>query len=98
MVDDVISFLATVQLEVSSRYCQLEAKSPVFETKSSNSRTVNQQLKDFCGQSKRQRMAQVDNTRRTQTVLVVLFVPSVERDRVTSIDQQYWVDSALEFY
>ena len=43
-------------------YCQLEAKSPVFETKSSNSRTVNQQLKGFCGRSKRQRMAQVDNT------------------------------------
>lgn len=27
--------------EVRGRYCQLEAKSPVFETRSSNSRTVN---------------------------------------------------------
>ena len=34
--------------EAGHGYCQLEAKSPVFETKSSNSRTVNQQLKGFC--------------------------------------------------
>ena len=31
-------------------------------------------------------------------VLVVLFVPSVERDGATSIDQQHWVDSALEMF
>jgi hypothetical protein len=31
-------------------------------------------------------------------ILVVLFVPSVERDGATSIDQQYWVDSALEMF
>jgi hypothetical protein len=31
-------------------------------------------------------------------VLVVLFVPSVERDGSTSIDQQHWVDSALEMF
>jgi hypothetical protein len=31
-------------------------------------------------------------------VLVVLFVPSVERDGVTSIDQQRWVDGALELF
>lgn len=31
-------------------------------------------------------------------VLVVLFVPSVERDGVTSIDQQYWVEAALEMF
>lgn len=31
-------------------------------------------------------------------VLVVLFVPSVERDGTTSIDQQYWVDAALEMF
>jgi hypothetical protein len=31
-------------------------------------------------------------------LLVVLFIPSVERDGVTSIDQQYWVDSALEMF
>jgi hypothetical protein len=30
-----------------------------------------------------------------KAVLVVLFVPSVERDGVTAIDQEYWVDSAL---
>jgi hypothetical protein len=29
-------------------------------------------------------------------VLVVLFIPSVERDGITSIDQQYWVGAALE--
>jgi hypothetical protein len=31
-------------------------------------------------------------------VLVVLFVPSVERDGVTRINQDYWVDSALEMF
>ncbi len=31
-------------------------------------------------------------------VLVVLFVPSVERDGTTAIDQQFWVDSALEMF
>lgn len=31
-------------------------------------------------------------------VLVVLFVPSVERDGTTSIDQQHWVDQALEMF
>ena len=28
----------------------------------------------------------------------MLFVPSVERDGTTSIDQQYWVDAALEMF
>ena len=31
-------------------------------------------------------------------VLVVLFIPSVERDGKTSIDQQHWVDAALEMF
>lgn len=31
-------------------------------------------------------------------VLVVLFVPSVERDGATSIDQQRWVDGALQMF
>jgi hypothetical protein len=31
-------------------------------------------------------------------VLVVLFVPSVERDGATPIDQPRWVDSALEMF
>lgn len=31
-------------------------------------------------------------------VLVVLFVPSVERDGTTSIDQPHWVDAALEMF
>jgi hypothetical protein len=31
-------------------------------------------------------------------VLVVLFVPSVERDGVTTIDQQHGVDGALEMF
>ena len=31
-------------------------------------------------------------------VLVVLFVPSVERDGVTPTDQQHWVDAALEMF
>jgi hypothetical protein len=31
-------------------------------------------------------------------VLVVLFVPSVERDGTTPIDQERWVDAALEMF
>lgn len=31
-------------------------------------------------------------------VLVVLFVPSVERDGTTTIDQPLWVDSSLEMF
>ncbi len=31
-------------------------------------------------------------------VLVALFVPSVERDGTTPIDQQHWVDAALEMF
>jgi len=31
-------------------------------------------------------------------VLVVLFVPSVERDGETPIDQQRWVDASLEMF
>lgn len=30
-----------------------------------------------------------------KAVLVVLFIPSVERDGATAIDQKYWVDEAL---
>ena len=30
--------------------------------------------------------------------MVVLFVPSVERDGVTPVDQQHWVDAALEMF
>jgi hypothetical protein len=30
--------------------------------------------------------------------LVVLFVPSVERDGITPIEQDYWVNAALEFF
>src|SRR5437588_9316323 len=31
-------------------------------------------------------------------VLVVLFIPSVERDGTSAIDQALWVDSALEMF
>lgn len=31
-------------------------------------------------------------------VLIVLFIPSVERDGTTPIDQQHWVDAALEMF
>jgi hypothetical protein len=31
-------------------------------------------------------------------VLVVLFIPSVERDGITAIDQPLWVDLALEMF
>ena len=31
-------------------------------------------------------------------VLVVLFVPSVERDGVTPVDQAHWVDAALAMF
>lgn len=33
-----------------------------------------------------------------KSVLVVLFVPSVERDGTTAIDQNHWVDAALEMF
>lgn len=33
-----------------------------------------------------------------KAVLVVLFVPSVERDGVTSVNQEYWVEEALETF
>ena len=33
-----------------------------------------------------------------KAVLVVLFVPSVERDGITAIPQDYWVDAALETF
>lgn len=33
-----------------------------------------------------------------KAVLVVLFVPSVERDGSTPIDQDYWVNAALEIF
>lgn len=33
-----------------------------------------------------------------KSVLVVLFVPSVERDGRTAIDQNHWVDAALEMF
>ena len=33
-----------------------------------------------------------------KSVLVVLFVPSVERDGKTPIDQKRWVDASLEMF
>jgi hypothetical protein len=33
-----------------------------------------------------------------KAVLVVLFVPSVERDGTTAVNQEYWVDAALETF
>jgi hypothetical protein len=33
-----------------------------------------------------------------KAVLVVLFVPSVERDGITAINQEHWVDAALETF
>ncbi len=35
---------------------------------------------------------------RRKQLLVVLFIPSVERDSVTEIDQDQWVDKALEMF
>lgn len=35
---------------------------------------------------------------RRKAVLVVLFVPSVERDGTTRIDQDQWVEAALEMF
>jgi len=34
----------------------------------------------------------------SKSVLIVLFVPSVERDGKTPIDQDYWVNQALETF
>ena len=33
-----------------------------------------------------------------RTVLIVLFIPSVERDGVTPIEQEHWVTAALETF
>lgn len=33
-----------------------------------------------------------------KTLLVVLFIPSVERDGLTEVDQEGWVDAALEMF
>lgn len=33
---------------------------------------------------------------RRKTVLLVLFIPSVQRDGISRIDQDYWVHAALE--
>ena len=33
-----------------------------------------------------------------KAILVVLFVPSVERDGLTSVNQDYWVEEALETF
>lgn len=33
-----------------------------------------------------------------KTVLVVLFIPSVERDGTTSVNQDYWVTEALRIF
>src|SRR5437879_3269180 len=33
-----------------------------------------------------------------KAVLVVLFVPSVERDGTTAIDQAYWVEAAIDTF
>ena len=41
-------------------------------------------------------IARLGNT--NKSVLMVLFVPSVERDGKTSIDQDYWINQALETF
>lgn len=33
-----------------------------------------------------------------KSVLVVLFIPSTERDGTTAVDQRYWVDEALSMF
>ena len=38
------------------------------------------------------------SSQRRKTVLVVLFVPSVERDGKTPIDQDRWCDAALDMF
>lgn len=43
-------------------------------------------------------MEQTDTHVSRKAVLVVLFVPSVERDGITEINQEYWVESALEMF
>ncbi|MGH7284278.1 MAG: hypothetical protein ACRELY_22350 [Polyangiaceae bacterium] len=34
----------------------------------------------------------------TKRILIVLFIPSVERDGTTAVDQDRWVKEALEFF
>ena len=43
-------------------------------------------------------MAKTLNMRGHKAVLIVLFIPSVERDGTTPIDQNAWVTSALEMF
>lgn len=35
---------------------------------------------------------------RRKRLLVVLFIPSVQRDGVTEVDQEFWVGEALDFF
>lgn len=46
---------------------------------------------------RRRKLGRLSGNRRKR-LLVVLFVPSVERDGVTPIDQDRWVDEALELF
>ena len=46
----------------------------------------------------RKRIKQPLFTTGRKRVLAVLFIPSVERDGVTPVDQQHWVDAALETF
>jgi hypothetical protein len=51
--------------------------------------------------AKRRRKSVRERSRLTggrKRVLVVLFIPSVERDGTTPIDQDRWVDAALEMF
>lgn len=43
-------------------------------------------------------MARITHEQGRKTLLVVLFIPSVERDGVTAVDQDSWVDAALELF
>jgi hypothetical protein len=43
-------------------------------------------------------MADVRNKAGRKRVLTVLFIPSVERDGVTKVDQARWTNAALEFF
>lgn len=33
-----------------------------------------------------------------KSVLVVMFIPNLERDGITPVDQDYWVDAALSMF
>jgi hypothetical protein len=52
----------------------------------------------YIDRNRRRLLEQLEIQAGRKAVLVVLFVPSVERDGVTPIDQNHWVDAAIDTF